>query len=128
MTLSDDSIEQKKPKRKMHPNSLKNLKPVKWKPGQSGNPKGQSITARQEAMLNEMCPYFPDKTWREALADAGMRQALTIPVALSNFQDRHEGKVTQPIGGDETKPIYIINVPSERGKKDIERVMEGEGT
>ena len=80
---------------------------TQWKPGQSGNPKGQSITARQEAMLNEMCPYFPDKTWREALADAGMRQALNIPVALSNFQDRHEGKVTQPIGGDADKPILI---------------------
>ena len=103
-----NSIEQKKKNgrgkdkngRTMHPNSLSNLKPVTWKPGQSGNPKGQSITARQNAMYDDICPYDPlGRTWREALAEGGMRMALTIPVALNNLQDRQEGKVTQPFSG-----------------------------
>ena len=45
-------------KRGMHPNSLKNLeKRVSWKPGQSGNPGGHSITQRQQQMMGETCPF-----------------------------------------------------------------------
>ena len=88
--------------RTMHPNSLKNLeKKVNWVKGQSGNPKGQSITSRQQEKMDDSCPFDGQaRTWREALAEGGMRQALTIPVALSNLQDRHEGKVTLPIEGE----------------------------
>lgn len=117
-------------KKKLHPNSLKNLEKRKsWKPGQSGNPEGSSITFRQKMMLLEACPFDEQhRTWLESLAEGGMRQALTVPTALSNLQDRHEGKVTIPIGGDPDKPVYIINIPSEQGKKDIERVMNGDRT
>ena len=89
--------------RKMHPNSLNNLKNGKatqWKPGQAGNPKGSSITFRQKMMMLEPCPFDGrGRPWLEVLAEGGMRQALTTPVALSNLQDRHEGKVTQPVEG-----------------------------
>ena len=95
--------------RVMHSNSLKNLeKGTDWKPGETGNPKGQSITARQNQKMDDDCPYPVEGktvTWREALAVGGMRQALTIPVALSNLQDRQEGKVTQPV--DNTSPVVV---------------------
>ena len=39
------SLEQPKYKRGFHPNSRKNLLPGRWKPGQSGNPTGYSLTA-----------------------------------------------------------------------------------
>ena len=118
--------------RKMHPNSLNNLKngeATQWQLGQTGNPGGSSITFKQKMMMPETCPFDGQaRTWLESLAEGGMRQALTIPVALSNLQDRHEGKVTIPIGGDKENPVYIINVPSEQGKRDIERVLNGERT
>ena len=89
-------------RRLMHANSLKNLEKSKqWKPGQSGNPKGQSITHRQQEKYDETCPFDAQaRTWREALAEGGMRQALTMPTALCNLQDRQEGKVTQPTTGE----------------------------
>ncbi len=118
-------------KRGMHPNSLKNLeKRVSWKPGQSGNPGGHYITQRQQKMMSEACPFDGrGRTWLEALAEGGMRQALTIPVALSNLQDRHEGKVTLPIGGEGGEPIiHKIIVASEHDKQNIKRVLNGERT
>ena len=58
-----------------------------------------------------------------------MRQALTIPTALSNLQDRHEGKVTLPIGGEGGEPIiHKIIVASEHDKQNIKRVLNGERT
>lgn len=93
--------------RGMHPNSQKNLKP-------NGNPNGRpknnaSITVRQRAMLSEVCPFdSKGRTWLEALAENGMRQALTIPGAMSNLQDRLEGKVTQPIGGGGPITLKVI--------------------
>ncbi len=87
--------------REMHLNSLKNLeKRVSWKPGQQGRHKGMTITQRQQQMMTESCPFDAQaRTWLEALAEGGMRQALITPVALSNLQDRQEGKITQPIEG-----------------------------
>lgn len=81
-------------RRGMHPNSRKNLIP--FEKGVSGNPKGQSITARQSEKYDEVCPFDTQaRTWRESLAEGGMRQALTTPAALSNLQDRQEGKVPE---------------------------------
>ena len=94
--------------RKMHENSLKNLRPIPWKPGESGNPKGHSITQRQQQMMLDVCPFDTKaRPWLDSLAEGGMRQALTIPTALSNLQDRHEGKVTLPIGGDKENPLFV---------------------
>ena len=103
--------------RTMHPNSLKNLKPNEdWVKGHSGNPQGQSITTRQKEKMPETCPFDRQgRPWLEALAEGGMRQALTIPVALSNLQDRHEGKVTQPISGEMSA---IVTFQIGKGYKD----------
>jgi hypothetical protein len=90
-------------KRGMHPNSRKNLKP-RWKPGESGNPNGLSITARQKLMMAEVCPFDnKNRTWLDALAEAGMRLALVQASAMANLQDRHEGKVVQPIEAEVRK-------------------------
>jgi len=76
-----------------------------WKPGQSGNPKGPPpnplcITSRQKEKLLEICPFDAQgRTWLECLSEGGMRQSLTMPKALENLQDRHEGKVTLPVSG-----------------------------
>ena len=95
--------------REMHANSLNNLrKRNNWKPGESGNPKGSSISFRQKMMMNETCPFDgKGRTWLEALSEGGMRMSLMNPVALSNLQDRHEGKVSQPISGDKENPLQV---------------------
>jgi len=106
----------------------------RFQPGESGNPGGRKrdpgITPVQVEMLDKPCPYAndPKKTWRQWLAERGLIQALDKEVALEHLKDRLEGKVTQPIGGDEENPIYIINVPSEQGKRNIKRVMDGDRT
>ena len=95
--------------REMHPNSLKNLRPnPEWKPGHQGRHKGMTITQRQRQLMSETCPFDAQgRVWLEAEAEAGLRQALTIPTALSNLQDRHEGKITQPIGGEGGGPVIF---------------------
>jgi len=108
-----------------------NLKP--FQPGQSGNPKGRpkdpGITAGQLKKLDEVCPFdAKGRTWRKYLEERGLLQASQSPKAMGDFKDRIEGPITQRIGGDVENPIYYINVPSEQGKKDIERVMKGERT
>lgn len=83
-------------------------------PGQSGNPNGrpkkaECITSRQKEKMNEVCPIDgAGRTWLEALAEGGMRQALFTPTALSNLQDRLEGKVTQPVATDGTITLRIV--------------------
>ena len=117
-----------KKEREMHPNSLKNLENRKtWKKGESGNPNGQSITSRQKEKMSEPCPFDGQgRTWLEALAEGGMRQSLTTTVALSNLQDRHEGKVTQPIGGEGGQPIKTeIIVSSDAAKKLLTEIIKG---
>jgi len=119
-------------RRGMSLNSQKNLLGVQG----IGNPKNNhakkdcSITRIQRGMMAELCPYAKDPTWTwaYALAEAGMKDALTEEKARENLKDRLEGKVTQPIGGDKENPVYIINVPSEQGKQNVKRVMNGERT
>jgi len=85
--------------RGLHPNSQKNLRP-EWKPGQAGNPKGFSLTARMKLLMKEVCPYdAKGRTWEEVIAEAALRQALDKTEALKNLQDRIEGKVALTIGG-----------------------------
>ena len=88
-------------KRTIHPNSLKNLKPAKA--GEVRNPNGRPkkdicIVSRQKEMLSEICPFDAQhRTWRDALAEAEMRLALSKPEAMRDLMDRLEGKITQPI-------------------------------
>jgi len=113
-------------RRGMSPESRKNL----IINGNNHAKKDFSITRIQRGMMGELCPYAKDPTWTwaYALAEAGMKDALTEERTRENLKDRIEGKITQPIGGDSEHPVYIINVPSEQGKQNVKRVMSGEGT
>jgi len=96
-----------------HPNSRAALKKHGFKPGQSGNPKGgpckeHSITHKQREMLPLPCPYSKKgETWLEWLADRGMALAGENPAYYRELMDRLEGKVTQPIGGEDGGPIEV---------------------
>lgn len=91
-----------------NPNSRKNLK--KFKPGESGNPKGrpQGVKYISEALREQLAhKRVKVKTPADALAKNVMRRALGSDRALEIVLDRTEGKVTQPIGGEGGKPIEV---------------------
>lgn len=91
----------------------KNLKRGRWKPGESGNPKGRprnelSITVKQREMLPLLCPYSKkDETWLEWLADRGLALAGENATYYKELMDRLEGKVVQPIGGQGGGPVIL---------------------
>ena len=93
-------------RRGLSQNSLKNLHPRL-----KGNNHAKtefSITRKQREMLPLPCPYAPNMTWLEWLAERGMALAGENATYYKELMDRLEGKVTQPIGGDEDKPIKVI--------------------
>lgn len=99
--------------RKMHPNSLKNLKPQKKGepcPHAKGRPlKGKSITSKQREMLPLPCPYAPGKTWLEWLAERGMALSGDNAQYYKELMDRLEGKVTQTVEGQlDVKVNWVI--------------------
>jgi len=94
-------------RRGMSPNSRKNLDI-----GRKGNNHAKadiSVTCIQREMLGKVCPYAKDPTWTwaYALAEAGMRDALTEEKARENLKDRLEGKVTQPTSGEGTYTLIV---------------------
>ena len=122
-------------KRGMSQNSLKNLHP-RLK-GNNHASKDYSITRIVKEMLDQPAEErwleAEDKhkefTWRQAIAKRILIEATRGNAKVTGeLLDRLEGKVTQPIGGDKENPVYIINVPSEQGKQNVKRVMNGERT
>ena len=99
------STKQKKYKPGQHPNSLANLRPIMWKKGQSGNPKGESLTACLQRLiakpLAEPPPYAPAK---EQIIYATLTGAIQRePTPFREVWDRLEGPV------EANKPPLVID-------------------
>jgi len=94
-----------------NPNSRKNLK--NFKPGQSGNPRGNvprefTITHWARQKLMERHPSHRSKTWAQVIAAKWVERSLDSPHYLEELLARMEGKVTQPIGGEDGRPIEVL--------------------
>ena len=130
-----ESSRQRK-KHDMNQNSLDNLKKGhQWKPGESGNAKGQSLKLILDRELQRIPTVEVDGIDGKGETNAYWivkKQVIDARrgdrSARQETWERTEGKVTQPIGGDKDNPIYLISVPSEQGKDDINRVINGERT
>ena len=94
-------------------------KHTRWKPGQSGNPKGRpKNTVYLSEMLREQLDQVPEtidgepntRTWRDLICDSILRAAVmgSQPAITKELLDRIEGKVTIPVGG--TADNVIIEV------------------
>lgn len=79
-------------------------KDARWKPGQSGNPKGRPKGIKYlSEMLREQLDQVPDtidgepniKTWRDLICDSILRAAVkgNQPAITKELLDRIEGKV-----------------------------------
>jgi len=92
-------------KRKMHPNSLKNIENHKFKPGQSGNPNGTArgtvnITNLFHKLLAKETDSKTKKTLAEALATKMIAQALKGGFSQQNLiVNRTDGNVPWRIAG-----------------------------
>ena len=89
-----------------HPNSRKAIKEHGFKPGQSGNPKGRPADIKyvSEALRDLLAS---DKTLADKLAKKLASRALKNSYDLNLLFERTEGKVTQPIGGEDGGPIEV---------------------
>lgn len=86
--------------------NLENLTP--WKPGQSGNPGGRPKTKQVRNALQKLV----DELGLEQATRAIYAKACDGDVsAFREIADRLDGKVAQPIAGDdELPPIQVLEV------------------
>src|SRR5262245_11476497 len=85
-----------------------------WKPGESGNPKGQPHRTKiwRDAIMRAIKRReSKDPLALEKLADALLRAVEDGDIAAMNhFADRMDGKVSQPIGGAEDLPPQKVQL------------------
>ena len=98
-----------------NPNSLANLEPHKWKPGESGNEEGYSVTRRaRDKMVKEVCPFDGQgRQWGEVLPEALLRQALNKVEGMRHLLDRIEGPVTgsEERGNVNVQILIVSQIP-----------------
>ena len=120
----EDITEKQRRKHRMHPNSLKNLRP--WQPGQSGNPNGREQGVKYiSEIARERLRVIPpgcSKEWADLQADAWLERSLKHSEDFKELLNRIEGKVaeTHRIQGDPEHPIQVV-VNFIKDKKEDER-------
>lgn len=77
-------------------------KDTRWKPGQSGNPKGRprsrTLSEAYRAMLRQPLPDDPSRTYADAVAETLCKNAvLGDVVAAKELADRTEGRSKQTV-------------------------------
>lgn len=111
-TKNETKLNRNGNRRGMHPNSQNNIKNNKNHPGRPK--KEHSITNLIREMLDQEAQYIApgalptDKTWRQLIARAILRKASDGDVSMiRELLDRLEGKVVQPVGGENGEPIKV---------------------
>ena len=82
-----------------------------FQPGQSGNPAGRPKSKPFKKALYEALKAADDDSKmlkKVALALVAKAQDGDVP-AIKEIADRLDGKVTQPIGGDEDNPLNLVH-------------------
>ncbi len=86
-----------KPKRKINPKSLANLKGGhQWKPGESGNPSGKSKSHFDVAKASRKAGPTIVKFWKAVMEDAKMPIGQRMR-ASENLMNRGFGKSVEPL-------------------------------
>ena len=93
-----------------------------------GRPRNElSLTNLAREKLNEVCPYDPEgKTWKEYLVERWLAHSLDNVTYFRELTERLEGKILQPIGGENGEPIkYELTVKDAETKDLTERIIKG---
>ena len=112
-------------------NNKHKLRGKPWKKGESGNPNGRppkmiSLTSEMKGQLTQPCPYAPGKTWLQYLVERWLAHSLDNVTYFRELIERLEGKVLQPIGGENGEPIkYEISVKDNETKQLTDRIIKG---
>mgnify|MGYP001578409735 FL=1 len=82
-----------------HPNSLANIGKPRWKPGESGNPAGESLTSRLRRMMEKpLAPPLPTAPAAEVFVYSTLKLGIKGQPSLNKeVWDRHDGAVPQKI-------------------------------
>lgn len=92
----------------------RNLIPGRWKPGESGNPKGRkpkdlTLTSLLKAELDKIpTGEKQGRTWRQLLVLSWMTGAMKHPALLAELLNRVEGRPVQPITLDIRQEVERI--------------------
>jgi len=86
-----------------------------------------SLTNLAREKLDEICPYDnKGRTWKEYLVDRWLAHAIDNVTYFRELTERLEGKVLQPIGGENGEPIkYDIRVTDTETKQLTDRIIKG---
>ena len=105
----------------------------KFLPGNNANPKGRPVKdCSITSLLKEELDKIPTgekqgRTWRQLLVLAWLTGAMKNPVLFKELLERVEGKVLQPIGGQDGEPIkYEISVRDAETKQLTDRIISGQ--
>lgn len=90
---------------------------TRWKPGQSGNPKGrppkhESLTSLLKEELDQASPQDKEgRTWKELIVLATLRLAVAgNRTALREVWDRSDGKVTKQFEVTDNRiPLSLVD-------------------
>ena len=106
-------------KRKMHPNSLANLKPP-WKPGENGHGRVYPLKERlYHALDKPLIEPKPDACAGERIVYSTLKGAIElVPTPFREVWDRVEGRL------QDTTPVRDINVVFVIGKGYLEQRKE----
>jgi len=104
----------------------------KFLPGNNANPKGRPVKdCSITSLLKEELDKIPSgekqgRTWRQLLVLAWLTGAMKNPVLFKELLERVEGKVLQPIGGEDGGPIkYEITTKDTETKQLTDRIIKG---
>jgi len=104
-------------------------------PGNNANPNGRpKKDVSLISVLKEDIDKIPagerqGRTWRQLLVLSWLTKAMKEWVYFKELLDRLDGKVIQPIGGEDGQPIEVkISVLSERGKELTNNILKGKRT
>lgn len=104
----------------------------KWKPGQSGNPKGRpkkkTLSEEIQGLLDDTMKGAGGMTHREALARVIIKEALRGKFQFTKeIYERMEGKVADKteLSGADGDPIEILDLSNKDKRADFYRLLSG---
>jgi len=103
--------------------AISDLEKGKWRPGQSGNPRGRPPNAScltallTQELANTCSADQKGRTWKELIVEAMMRLAIKgNSTAINTVFERIEGKVKDEV--DHSGTVKVVEIPATAADED----------